>query len=106
MNEPIWDRAEQLLARARATSAKTPGTPLRSETIALEHRQLISALADLLEFSRGQDEEHLRLVRLVSRVRATLTQASNGARFWMRILPSPARTALTLLNNYLRSSSP
>lgn len=105
MNEPIWLRAEDLLARAHATSAKTLGTPLRTDTIALEHRQLTSALEEMLEFSKGQDEEHHRLVKLVWRVRAALIQGSNGTRFWHRMLPSPARTALTLLNNYLRLSS-
>lgn len=70
-----------------------------------EHRELILACEDLLEFSKGQDHEHGLLLRMVWRVRAALTQGSNGTKFWNPSLPRPARLALTLLNDYLRRSS-
>lgn len=105
MIEPLWNRAEAILAKARATSGKTAGSPLRSENMVLEHRELTSVVEELLEFSKGQDEEHTQLVRLASLVRAGLIGGSNGKKFWTPSLPRAAKTALTLLNNYLRQAS-
>lgn len=105
MNETILDAAEALLNRARVTTARTYGSPLRSDQMILEHRQLVSTLAEVIEFHRGYAQEHHRLVKLVHRLRETLIEGTNGIRFWSRSLPRPARTALTSLNNYLRLNS-
>lgn len=102
MSEPVWDRAEAILTKARTTLGRAPGTPLRDAMIAIDQYELISSLEETLEFSKGQDQEHTQLVRLASLVRAGLIAGSNGARFWTPSLPRAAKTALTLLNNYLR----
>lgn len=105
MNPSPLDSAESLLARARATAAKPHGTPLRSETMVLQHREMISALEEVIEFQRGFAQEHRRLLLLVHRLRETLIEGSNGTRFWSGRLSRAAKTALTSLNNYLRLSS-
>jgi hypothetical protein len=105
MNPSPLDSAEALVSRARATAAKTPGTPLRSETMVLQHRELVSALEEVIEFHRGYAQEHHRLLLLVYRLRVTLIEGSNGTRFWSGRLSRAAKTALTSLNNYLRLSS-
>lgn len=105
MNRSPLDSAADLLSRARTTAAKTPGTPLRVETMVLQHRELILALEEVIEFQRGYAQEHHRLLTLVHRLRETLIEGSNGTRFWSGRLSRAAKTALTSLNNYLRLSS-
>lgn len=71
----------------------------------LQHRELTLALEQVLEYHRGFEQEHRRLLKLVHRLRETLIESTNGIRFWSNRLPSAARTALTSLNNYLRLNS-
>lgn len=105
MTESILESAESLLARCRATSGKTLGTPLREETLAVENRELMQKLEAVLDYHYGFAKVHRQLLRLVHKVRATLFEASNGIRFWKPSLPKEVKTAATLLNSFLRLNS-
>lgn len=69
----------------------------------LEHHELRSAMQDLLNYHQGFYSVHERLVRLVKGVLLAFSQLTNGHRFWMRSLPQKAKTALIVLNEFMRS---
>ena len=70
-----------------------------------EHRELMQSLEQVMDYHHGFARVHRQLLRLVNRLRATLIEGTNGIRFWSPSLPREAKTALTLLNNYLRLNS-
>lgn len=99
--EPIISSAEAILAKADETAAKGSADPLRIGYMEVEHRLLRKALFEVLEHHAGHVSEYRRLLRLVSMLRDALTRGFNGSRYWIPSLPAHAKTALTLIGQFL-----
>lgn len=95
---------DDIIARANA-SAESGSSPLRSDRMLLEHHELRLALSTLLEEYRGYQSVHKHLVRLVKRALEAFSRLTNGQRYWTESLPPNAKTALVLLNSFMRSNA-
>lgn len=94
----------ELLERMQRTAQMAPG-PLRTDQMLLEHRESRLALEAQAQYIQGFSDVHKRLVRLVSRALKALSPVTNGRRFWIPKLPDEAKTALIVLNTFMRSNS-
>jgi hypothetical protein len=102
MTDSLTEKHERLVAQCRATLDSPPGTPLRIDKMISQHRELVTAFEEHLEFHRGYARVHLGIYRLVKKLLDAFSTGSNGHRSWVKGIHPSGKTALVLIQQFLQ----